>query len=311
ETTEILPEIFDEPFADPSAVPTYLLSRMTRQRVKVALSGDGGDELFVGYPRYGAFERTNWLLRSPRLVRYAAGSVLERVPRRRYRRAASILRQADPDGYSRFVNVWDPGEIAQIAGARGAENPIYQAAREGTRNLPEPHRPPVLDLVSYLPEDILTKVDRCSMAVSLETRCPILDHRVVELALRLPFRLKRQHGVSKWVLKRLLYRKVPRELVDRPKMGFGVPLPDWFRGPLRARMEEGLRGPRLEELGLDPALPREIWSEFLAGRSHRPELLWSLFALLSWKARWSGQPRGSLPLVENLGSAAAAVSADR
>jgi asparagine synthase (glutamine-hydrolysing) len=149
------------------------------------------------------------------------------------------------------------------------------------------------------------------MAVSLETRCPILDHRVVELALRLPFGFKRHHGVSKWVLKRILYRKVPRELVDRPKMGFGVPLPDWFRGPLRGRMEEGLRSSGLEELDLDPALPREIWSEFLAGRSHRPELLWSLFALLSWKSRWSDQPRPGIPLVESLGSSAAALSADR
>jgi asparagine synthase (glutamine-hydrolysing) len=290
EAIDAVPEIFDEPFADSSAVPTYLVSRMTRKHVTVALSGDGGDELFFGYPRYEALDRSRWLLASPRLFQEAVALALGAVPRRRYRRAATILRQDDPDLYGRFVTFWRADEIAAMTGSPASENPIYRDARRSLAPLAHSERPPVLDLVTYLPEDILTKVDRASMAVSLETRNPLLDHRVVEFALRLPLKMKWRGGVSKWLLRRILYRKVPRALIDRPKMGFGVPLPDWFRGPLRGPMEDRLRGHRLEDLGLDSAATKAIWKAFLEGRLRRPELLWNLWTLDSWAEVWRRPP---------------------
>jgi asparagine synthase (glutamine-hydrolysing) len=161
--------------------------------------------------------------------------------------------------------------------------------------------------VSYLPEDILTKVDRASMAVSLETRNPFLDHRVVELALRMPLRMKWRGGMTKRLLRRILYRRVPRDLLDRPKMGFGVPLADWFRGPLRASMEERISGAVLEDLGMDPAPARAVWRDFLSGRGHRTELLWSLYALMLWSERWAARARsvtgsGGTSLVPSISS---------
>jgi len=290
EAIEAIPGIFDEPFADSSSVPTYLVSQMTRKHVTVALSGDGGDELFFGYPRYSAFDKTSWLLSSPRVVRGATALAVGWVPRRRFRRAAAILRQNDPDPYARFVSYWRPDEIARLTAVEASENPVYRRTRERVRPLAASERPPVLDLVTYLPEDILTKVDRASMAVSLETRNPLLDHRVVEFALRLPLRMKWRGGVTKWLLRRLLYRRVPRALVDRPKMGFGVPLADWFRGPLRGPMMDRLHGHRLEDLGLDPVAMRSVWTKFVAGHLHRPELLWSLWTLDSWAQMWKRPP---------------------
>jgi asparagine synthase (glutamine-hydrolysing) len=286
EAIEAVPGIFDEPFADSSAVPTYLVSQMTRRHVTVALSGDGGDEIFFGYPRYAIHDRQGWLLSSPRVVRSTAALAFGLVPRRRFRRAAAILRQDDPDIYGRFVSYWLPEEIAPLTGAGAVENPIYRDTGNALGKLAPAERPPVVDLVTYLPEDILTKVDRASMAVSLEARNPLLDHRVVEFALRLPLEMKWRRGVSKRLLRKILYRKVPRPLIDRPKMGFGVPLADWFRGPLRETLTDRLRQPWLEDLGLDPAPAREVWREFLAGRCHRVELLWSLLTLTSWAARW-------------------------
>jgi asparagine synthase (glutamine-hydrolysing) len=286
EAIETVAKIFDEPFADSSAVPTYLVSQMTRRHVTVALSGDGGDELFFGYPRYAIHDRRNWLLASPRLVRTATAAAVGWVPKRRFRRAASILRQSDPDLYGRFVSYWVPDEVARLTGSAPVDNPVYVGARRALDPLAPSERPPVMDLVTYLPEDILTKVDRASMAVSLETRNPLLDHRVAEFALKLPLKMKWRGGVSKWLLRRILYRKVPRRMIDRPKMGFGVPLADWFRGPLREPMSERLRSRRLEDLGLDPAAVKSVWASFLSGRLHRPELLWSLWTLDSWAATW-------------------------
>jgi len=138
----------------------------------------------------------------------------------------------------------------------------------------------------YLPDDILAKVDRASMAVSLEVRAPLLDHRVVEFALGLPLSLKRRGGTMKWLLRRLLYKRVPRELIDRPKMGFGVPLGAWFRGVLRDQMDDYCRGADLENLDLDPAPIREMWREFKEGQYHRPDLLWQAFVLMAWSRRF-------------------------
>jgi asparagine synthase (glutamine-hydrolysing) len=289
EIVERLPDFFDEPFADSSAVPTYLVSRATRRHVTVALSGDGGDELFFGYPRYFFQDRASWLLDAPRPVRKTVAVVAGAAPWRRARRVADVLREDDEDQYRRFIAWWGGSDLAAMAGPV-PEHPAYAAALRRLTALSRSARSPVLDVVSYLPEDILTKVDRASMAVSLETRCPILDHRVAEFALRLPLHLRTDGRTGKLPLRRLLEKRVPRALIDRPKMGFGVPLADWFRGPLRGRMHDYVEGPFLADLGLEPVPARALWRDFLAGRSHRTDLLWNIFALGAWAARWKPEP---------------------
>ena len=167
-----------------------------------------------------------------------------------------------------------------------AAAPLYSYALARSGGMAHALRPSLLDLVSYLPDDILTKVDRTSMAVSLEVRAPLLDHRVVEFALGLPLHMKRRGRTMKWLLRRLLYKRVPAELVDRPKMGFGVPLRTWFLGPLREQMDDYCRGDDLEQLGLDPAPIRKMWREFSSGRHHRPDLVWQAFVLVAWSRRF-------------------------
>jgi asparagine synthase (glutamine-hydrolysing) len=280
-------DLFDEPFADSSAVPTYLVSRIARQHVTVALSGDGGDELFFGYPRYQYHEAGAWALSLPRPIQRAAASVASGLPTRRLRRIADVLRNDDPDAYSRFVTWWSPADVTTWTGAPAGDPPLYRDANDRSTGLDSSARMGLLDLVSYLPEDILTKVDRASMAVSLEVRAPLLDHRVVEFALGLPQHLKRRGHESKWILRQILYKRVPAKLLDRPKMGFGVPLGDWFRGPLRDRMDEFCSAPDLEDLGLDPRPVRQLWARFKTGQAHREDQLWQTYVLIAWarKAR--------------------------
>lgn len=281
-----LPEMLDEPFADSSALPTYLVSKITRAHVTVALAGDGGDELFYGYPRYEALARYRWLLRSPRVVRRTAGALVGALPRRRFRRAGELLRLDGGDVYGRFITWWTADEVGRMTGRAPVANPLYRETESRLAGLPLAERPPLLDLVTYLPEDILTKVDRASMAVSLEARAPLLDHRVVEFALQLPLRMKWRGRTSKWLLRQVLYDRVPRRLVERPKMGFGVPLSDWFRGPLRDRMDATVAGSSAADIGISPTAVRRIWADFLSGRSHRTDVIWSYFALMSWAGRW-------------------------
>src|SRR4030095_1886973 len=183
-------------------------------------------------------------------VRRAAAIGAAQMPTRRLRRIADVLRSTEADQYVRFITWWSPEEIVMLTGRPPADGPSYADALARSRNVAADIRPGLLDLVSYLPDDILTKVDRASMAVGLEVRAPLLDHRIVELSLGLPFSLKRRGRTTKWLLRELLYRRVPRQLVDRPKMGFGVPLDDWFRGPLREPMNDYCSGADLEGLGL-------------------------------------------------------------
>jgi asparagine synthase (glutamine-hydrolysing) len=282
ELVDRLPDMYDEPFADSSAVPTFLVSRIARSRVTVALSGDGGDELFFGYPRYRFHGAAAAVLALPAPLRRAAAAGASRLPTRRLRRIADVLRSDDRDSYARFISWWQPDDIVAMTSKLPLVAPLYEDSFERIGALAEGDRPPLLDLVSYLPEDILTKVDRASMAVSLEVRAPLLDHRVVEFVLALPSSMKRRGGTSKWLLRKLLYKRVPRELVERPKMGFGVPLDDWFRGPLRDRMSDYCAGGDLEALGISPRAVRSLWSDFLNGRSHRTDLLWQMFSLIAW-----------------------------
>ncbi len=280
-----LPAMFDEPFADSSAVPTYLVSKAARAQVTVALSGDGGDELFFGYPRYRHHADSQWLLAQPRGVRRALALVASRLPLRRLRRAADVLRQDGDDTYARFVSWMPADEVEEMTGDVSESSQLYADVLARAVGIPRRDMAPLLDLVSYLPEDVLTKVDRASMAVSLEVRAPLLDHRVVELALAMPLALKRQGTTQKVSLRSMLYARVPRALVDRPKMGFGVPLERWLRGPLRDEMDRLCAGDTIARLGMNPAPVRRRWQAFRDGRTREADQAWQLFSLLAWAQR--------------------------
>lgn len=302
-----LPQWYDEPFADSSQIPTYLVSAMTRRHVTVALSGDGGDELFAGYNRYQMTQRF-WRALSlmPRSMRKGAAAALTAVrpdcwnsllsvlPSRlrlpqigdKLHKAAAVLELDSADAlYHRLVSHWDPSAIMPQASEPRSILHDEAVAKEFPDLL---ERMQFLDLVTYLPDDILTKVDRASMAVALEARVPLLDHRVVEFSWRLPRAAKVRHNTSKWILRQILYRHVPPALVERPKMGFGIPLGEWLRGPLRDWAEALLNERRLREAGLlDYAMVSRYWQEHLDGRRNWQYLLWDVLMLESWRERWA------------------------
>jgi asparagine synthase (glutamine-hydrolysing) len=303
-----LPEWYDEPFADSSQIPTFLVSEMTRRHVTVALSGDGGDELFAGYNRYlwaDQLRRTvGWLPSGARtLARAAIHAVSPACWDRAFRllpqrlrppqagekmyKVAEILGRNGPDAtYRRLVSQWDePGDIA----CRGTEPHGVLWDASVAREIPHfIQRMQFLDLVTYLPDDILTKVDRATMAVSLEGRVPLLDHRVVEFAAALPLALKLRGGRGKWLLRQVLARYVPERLTDRPKTGFGVPIDQWLRGPLRSWAEELLEPRRLAADGLlRPEPIARVWREHLSGARNWQYPLWTVLMLQAWRQRWS------------------------
>jgi asparagine synthase (glutamine-hydrolysing) len=300
-----LPEWYDEPFADASQIPTYLVSAMTRRHVTVALSGDGGDELFAGYNRY-ELARRSWLLSLlPHAARRRMAAALTSIspecwsrlfailPMRlpgqlgdKLHKAASVLDLSDGDAaYRRLITHWEPADVMlDVTEPKGIIwDPSLPAEMPGLLD-----RMQFLDLVTYLPDDILTKLDRASMAVALEARVPLLDHRVVEFAWRLPHSAKIRGGTRKWLLRQLLYRHVPRELVERPKMGFSIPLGEWLRGPLRDWAETFLAERRLREGGLfDTVCVRRHWAEHLSGQRNWQYLLWGVLMFEAWRERWS------------------------
>jgi asparagine synthase (glutamine-hydrolysing) len=298
-----LPTIYDEPFADSSQVPTYLVAQLARKHVTVSLSGDGGDELFGGYNRYFLGARIwRYLQHVPRALRaLAARTILAQSPAfwdacyslftplippsRRLATAGSFLhkgaRLLDSENgmvlYRGLVSHWHPPEVVS---EREPESAFLQFDR-GLPGLTETMM--ALDAVTYLPDDILVKVDRAAMAVSLETRVPMLDHRVFEFAWRLPMHYKVRNGVGKWLLRQVLYRHVPKELLERPKMGFGIPIDGWLRGPLRAWAEELLDESRLKREGyFDPAAIRRKWAEHLSGRANWQYHLWDVLMFQAW-----------------------------
>jgi asparagine synthase (glutamine-hydrolysing) len=307
-----LPAIFDEPFADSSQIPTYLVSQLARGQVTVALSGDGGDELFAGYNRYLLSQRL-WsrLNRAPVPLRKLAARMLTSIaPGRwnaallpllalapkRYRVAlpgdklhklAGILSHTSFESlYRELVSHWtDPTHVVHV----DAEPPTALDA-SGRLALSDPvARMMLLDLITYLPGDILTKVDRAAMSVSLETRIPLLDHRVVEFAWKVPLACKIDHSGTKSLLRKVLYRHVPRELIDRPKMGFGVPIDEWLRGPLREWAEELLDESRLRREGyLNPEPIRMRWTEHVGGRRSWHYPLWNVLMFQSWLRQTHG-----------------------
>ncbi len=304
-----IPEFWDEPFADSSQIPTLLISSLTRRHVTVALSGDGGDELFWGYPRYekslavwSLIEKIPENLRPPinkmldffpdmllDILGLAAGPIMERYgakgPLSRISRRIQELLNAH--GYCQFYG-WANSHILPFGQICKEHDDIAPAFYEISRCQGEERElMALLDIITYLPDDILTKVDRASMAVALEARVPILDHRVVEISFRLPGRFKHRNGTGKLILRHLLYRYLPKDLVDRPKMGFGIPLGDWIRGPLREWAEELLSPHRIRSQGyLRQETVSRIWEEHVTGKCNHQYTLWNILMFQAWLERW-------------------------
>ena len=286
-----LPVLYDEPFADSSQIPTALLARMARRDVTVALSGEGGDELFGGYRRYFFFSRIHALLRlmpwpARRLGAHTLIALLGRG-RRGYmaRKLARVMNDRAPEQiYRAIVSQWDePDRVVRSASEPSTilmEPTVWRDASDPVSLMME------VDALTYLPDDILVKVDRAAMGASLETRAPFLDHRVVELAWRLPPSVKIRNGQGKWILRRMLDRFTPREQVDRGKQGFGVPLGVWLQGPLRDWAEALLHERRLREEGFFQPQPiRRAWNEFLGGNRGWKKCLWVILMFQAWRER--------------------------
>jgi asparagine synthase (glutamine-hydrolysing) len=307
ELVDQLPEIWDEPFGDVSEIPMFLVSRLARGEVTVALSGDGGDELFAGYNRHAWLERLWQRIEPvPAPLRRGAGRALSAIPRSMVDRStallparlrvrnpaikvakvAKVLESASPqDAYLSMVSYFDDADAMVIGGGAGSSIAARPSDWPALGGFTEQML--YLDLVTYLPDDILTKLDRAAMAVSLETRVPFLDRGVVELAWRLPLSIKLRDGTTKWALRQVLSRHVPLELIDRPKMGFGFPVGELLRGSLRPWAEALLDERRLRDQGLlEPAPIVTAWRDHLAERHDRSHELWAILALQAWLARW-------------------------
>ena len=303
----LLPTLYDEPFSDSSQIPTYLVSKMARQHVTVSLSGDGGDELFFGYNSY-ARAASVWrkLGGLPKAGRRGLGTLLAGLPEsfvqsgfgwsesrggsepksgsisEKVHHLGLALKQGEEERFFRhFGSHWkEPARL--VAGVQ--ELPTVFSNPSEWANVPTLEQKMMyLDGRLYLPDDILVKVDRASMGVSLESRAPLLDHRLVELAWRLPHSMKSRDGATKWALRQVLDRYLPQELIERPKMGFAVPLDSWLRGPLREWAENLLSESRLRDEGyLNPVPIRKKWQEHLSCRYNQHYYLWDILMFQSW-----------------------------
>ena len=315
-----LPDVYDEPFADSSQIPTLLVSQLTRRHVTVSLSGDAGDEVFGGYNRYTWGGRLcNGLEHSPRYLRRLAAAGMtavgphlwdeafkrmrpllpkswhQRMPGYKVHKLADLLASEGPmEMYASMASHWfEPERV--VAGA-AALRPLHMIEDQWLK-LPEFERQAMyLDTITYLPNDILVKLDRATMAFGLEARVPYLDPRVVEFAWRLPLQMKVRPNQGKWILRQVLHRYVPENLVERPKMGFGIPLDSWLRGPMREWAEALLEPRRLKEEGFfDPAAVQEKWNDYLYGRGAWQFHLWDILMFQLWWERQNStakpQPR--------------------
>ena len=294
-----LPHIYCEPFADASQIPTYLVSKLARQHVTVSLSGDGGDELFSGYTRYAvAHDMWPWLGKIPSPARRALAQAIRAVSPGAWDAAAKVVPRklrpsrvgdklhksssvigagSEGDLYTALISQW-PDPSAIVLGMRESN---------GGRAMPQlwslTRSMMLADLTGYMQDDVLVKVDRASMAVALEGRVPMLDHRLVEFSLTLPDALLRRDGQSKWILRQILHRHVPRELTERPKMGFSVPIDRWLRGDLRDWAEDLLDEKRLAQEGmLNASAVRAAWAEHQSGRRNLQQQLWTVLMFQAW-----------------------------
>jgi asparagine synthase (glutamine-hydrolysing) len=284
-----IPDVYDEPFADSSAIPTMLVSEFTRQHVTVSLSGDGGDELFCGYPRYAWIRRGNVVRGIPGFLRRPLCSLLSRVPIHKVQRGAESILYDDPaEMYFHTVGIFERRRLGEILPevVDDAHLPYFRTFRD-PRCGGIVERAMATDIRTYLVDDILTKVDRASMAYSLEARVPLLDHRIVEFAARLPMEHKVHGGRTKHLLRKILYRHVPREQIDRPKMGFGIPVNRWLRNELRPLLAEFLNEERVRREGfLRPEGVARVVREHLSGRRDHQYRLWALLAFAMWVERY-------------------------
>ena len=296
-----LPWIYDEPFADSSQIPTHLVCKAAKQHVTVALSGDGGDELFGGYNRYfwgpKIWDRLAWM---PFQLRKVLGSTINGIPMSgwdtlsglagvsrlgdKVHKLANRLRSVRDmdDLYWSLVTEWqDPASL--VRGVDQAPMSPWASNDALPAGLDSVERMMFRDTMTYLPDDILCKVDRAAMARSLETRVPFLDHRVVELAWQMPMNMKIRGNTGKWALRQVLYKYVPKELIERPKAGFAIPIGQWLRGPLRDWAEDLLSESRLNAEGYFYAKPiRRAWAEHLTGRRDNTSKIWSILMFQAW-----------------------------
>jgi asparagine synthase (glutamine-hydrolysing) len=309
-----LPRLYDEPFADGSQIPTSIICAAARKHVTVALSGDAGDELFGGYERYLYGPRfwtaIKWM---PMGVRRGLGAALSRIPPDLWNRVGRLRLLGDRVGvlgdkahklgarlstvrgtddiYLSMMTEWRAGEDPSLA-TRILPTRLDEVLR-ASGALEFKQRMMLADGLTYLPDDILTKVDRAAMAASLETRVPLLDHRLAEFVWRLPLSMRIRGGVTKWALRQILYRSVPRRLIDRPKAGFGAPVGQWLRGPLREWAEDQLSEQRLRSEGfLAPEPIRKLWDEHISGSRDWTARLWSVAMFQAWRANWKSREDG-------------------
>jgi asparagine synthase (glutamine-hydrolysing) len=306
EVIPFLSTLYDEPFADPSQIPTYLVSKMAKQQVTVALSGDGGDEIFGGYNRY--LIALNWWKKISRISapmrKLLTKTIFSISPQKidavlapfskfnfpflkeerkgeKLHKLAKILDVSTcEEMYFQFIShCQDPKTIV----TNGIEPTDYLQTFQWDSTLSCAEKMMAYDALSYLPDDILAKVDRASMGVSLEVRAPILDHRIVEYAWGIPIELKIHRGKTKWILRKILYQFVPMQLVERPKMGFGLPIGEWLRGPLREWTESLINEQKLKnENFFNPQPIREKWEEHLSGKRNHYDFLWNILMFESW-----------------------------
>ena len=314
-----LPEIYDEPFADSSQIPTHFICKAARQNVTVALSGDAGDELFGGYNRYfwskRIWDKLSWL---PTMARRFLGRGISLFPvstwdsmnqvlpspfqttnfgDKAYKMANRLERVDNlEDLYKNLLMIWQEGNdlvwrsrvpASNLYGSEFYSLPTILDDTNIIRNIAESEQRMMLwDSLIYLPDDILTKVDRAAMGVSLETRAPFLDHRIAELAWKLPLHMKIRNNQGKWALRQVLYKYVPRDLIERPKAGFGVPIGEWLRGPLRDWAEDLINEKNLQSEGyLNSTLIHETWKQHLSGRHDWSHHLWAVLMFQAWLDR--------------------------
>lgn len=280
-----MPEFYDEPFSDPSQLPTYLVSKLARKKVKVVLSGDGGDELFCGYDRYEFMEKRKFVLAIPQWLKTLMIIILENSHTEYCHKVAYALQNSDlPNLYQYTIGIFRPRSIRNLLGFKpDFSKTIFCQTLTKTNEMPLLSRLMLTDLKNYLPDDILAKVDRASMATSLEARIPLLDYRVVQFILSLPLEYKYKNGERKYLLKRILYQYFPKEFFDRPKQGFGVPLADWFRERLKYLLNEYLSPKKICKQGLfnEQEVSRLVKTH-LSGHYDNYHLLWTLIMFEMW-----------------------------